>query len=99
LSGEDSGKIDGEWPVYLTYFDKDLTFWMSNSNRYDLVRRGIPSTVNKDKIFPKNINILIKCVPFVSEESVEKVLDVDSKNISSLPNFVFEEIIRRGHIF
>jgi hypothetical protein len=54
---------------------------MSHSNRYDLVRRGIPSKVDKDKIFSKDINILIKCVPFVSEESVEKALDVDSKNI------------------
>jgi hypothetical protein len=72
---------------------------MSHSNRFDLVRRGIPSKVDKDKIFPEDINILIKCVPFVSEKGVEKALDVESKNLSSLPNFVFEEIIRRGHIF
>ena len=63
------------------------------------MRRGIPSKVDKDNIFPKDINILIKSVPFVSEEGVEKALDVDSKNISSLLNFVFKEIIRRGHIF
>ena len=71
---------------------------MSHSNRYDLVRRRIPSKVDKDKIFPKDINILIKCVSFVSEESVEKALDVDSKDKSRLPNFVFEEIIRRSYI-
>ena len=71
---------------------------MSHSNRYDLVRRGIPSKVDKDKIFPKDINILIKSVPFVSQEGVEKALDVDSKDKSSLPNFVFEEIIRRSYL-
>jgi hypothetical protein len=54
---------------------------MSHTNRYGLVRQGIPNKVDKDKIFPKDNNILIKCVPFVSEESVEKALDVDSKNI------------------
>ena len=40
---------------------------MSHSNRYDLVGRGIPSKVDKDKIFPEDINIFIECVPFVSD--------------------------------
>jgi hypothetical protein len=45
---------------------------MSRSNRYDLVRRGIPSKVDK-RIFPKDINILIKCVPFMSEKKLNSL--------------------------
>ena len=76
---------------------------MSHSNCYDLVRRGISSKVDKDKIFPKDINILIKSVSFVSEEGVEKALDVEStlstQKIYRVSRILFSRKLSDGHIF